>query len=142
MDCLSVLYPSRLLISSLFIIFLSLFYLTIFHQNSCFLFLSLFSLFHSNMVIREASIASTPLYPPSQYQPKHYHDCKFKIKKMDPAEFTQFLKHLTPLGIQWVVEWWRITRDGQSCLQRQLCSFDWASPSFLLLSKPHCKAIW
>ena len=29
---------------------------------------------------------------------------------MDPVEFTQFLKHLTPLGIQWVVEWWRITR--------------------------------
>ena len=27
---------------------------------------------------------------------------------MDPAEFTKFLKHLSHLGIQWVVEWWRI----------------------------------
>ena len=27
---------------------------------------------------------------------------------MDPVEFTEFLKHLSPLGVQWVVEWWCI----------------------------------
>ena len=46
-----------------------------------------------------------PSVPPSQYQPKHYHDRKLKNKEMDPAKF---LKCLPPSGIQWVVEWWHI----------------------------------
>ena len=28
---------------------------------------------------------------------------------MDPAKFNEFLKRLTPLGVQWGVDWWRIT---------------------------------
>ena len=28
---------------------------------------------------------------------------------MDPTEFTEFLKRFSPLGVQWVVEWWHIT---------------------------------
>ena len=28
---------------------------------------------------------------------------------MDPTEFTKFLKRLSPLGVQWVAEWRRIT---------------------------------
>ena len=28
---------------------------------------------------------------------------------MDPAEFIEFLKCLSILGVQWVVEWWCIT---------------------------------
>ena len=35
-------------------------------------------------------------------------DHKLKSKEMDPNEFTEFLKRLSPLGIQWVVEWWCI----------------------------------
>ena len=49
-----------------------------------------------------------PTVLPNQYQPKHYRDHKLKSKEMDPNEFTEFLKCLSPLGIQWVVEWWRI----------------------------------
>ena len=52
------------------------------------------------------------LYPPivslSRYQSKHYHDCKLKDKEMDPSKFTEFLKHLSPIGVQWVVECWHI----------------------------------
>ena len=50
-----------------------------------------------------------PSVCPSQYLPKHYHDRKLKDREMDPNEFTEFLRHLSPLGSQWVVEWWRIT---------------------------------
>ena len=49
-----------------------------------------------------------PTVLPNQYQPKHYRDHKLKSKEMDPNEFTEFLKCLSPSGIQWVVEWWRI----------------------------------
>jgi len=28
---------------------------------------------------------------------------------MDLVEFIEFLKCLSPLGIQWVLEWWHIT---------------------------------
>ena len=45
---------------------------------------------------------------PSQDLPKHYCDHKLKDKEMDPAGFIEFLRHLSPLGVQWVVEWWHI----------------------------------
>ena len=32
-----------------------------------------------------------------------------KNKEMDPTGFTELLKCLSPLGVQWVVEWWHIT---------------------------------
>ena len=49
-----------------------------------------------------------PFVPPIQYLPKHYHDHKLKDRKMDLNEFTEFLRHLSPSGIQWVVKWWHI----------------------------------
>ena len=53
-----------------------------------------------------------PSIPPSQYLPKHYCDHKLKDMEMDPDEFTEFLRHLSHLGIQWVVEWWNSVRSS------------------------------
>ena len=39
----------------------------------------------------------------------HYCDRKLTNGDMDPTEFIELLKRLSPLGVQWVVEWWRIT---------------------------------
>ena len=49
-----------------------------------------------------------PLIPFNQYQPKHYWDLKLKDKEMEPATFTEILKYLTLVDVQWVVEWWHI----------------------------------
>ena len=47
-----------------------------------------------------------PSVPFSQYQLEHYRDRKLTNKEMDPDEF---LMRLSPLGVQWMVEWWCIT---------------------------------
>ena len=46
--------------------------------------------------------------PSSQYLPKHYRDRSLNNNEMDSVEFIKFLKRLTTLDVQWVVEWWRI----------------------------------
>ena len=46
-----------------------------------------------------------PLIPFNYHQPKHYWDHKLKDKEMEPTAFTELLKHLTPVDVQWVVEW-------------------------------------
>ena len=81
-----------------------------------FLFISYF--FHSTLMLsfslpqiwlyEKLKLLYPPIVSPSQYQPKHYHDCKLKDKEMDPTKLTKLLKHLTYLDVQWVVEWWHI----------------------------------
>ena len=61
---------------------------------------------------RRLRLLQPPSIPPSQYLPKHYCDHKLKDMEMDPDEFTEFLRHLSHLGIQWVVEWWNSVRSS------------------------------
>ena len=49
-----------------------------------------------------------PTIPPSQYLPKHYYDRRPKHVEMSFDEFTEFMKHIDVIDIQWVVEWWHI----------------------------------
>ena len=49
-----------------------------------------------------------PTVPPNQYLPKQYHNRRPKHVEMSFDEFTEFMKHIDVIDIQWVVEWWRI----------------------------------
>jgi len=96
-------------IEALYIVFeyFSLFFLFISHffaQHSFFL---LFLL--QIWLYRRLQLLHPPTISPSQYLPKYYCDRKPKNKEMDPAEFIEFLMRLSPLGVQWVVEWGCIT---------------------------------
>ena len=48
---------------------------------------------------------------------------------MDFDEFNEFLKHLSPSRIQWVVEWWCITAMV-NCVFKDNC--------VALVGLPHC----
>ena len=54
----------------------------------------------------ELKLIHPPLIPFNRYQQKHYQDHKLTEKEMDAL--TELMKHLTPIDIQWVVEWWHI----------------------------------
>ena len=147
MDCLSVFNPSRLLISSLYICLFSLslspsisllFLSLLFPLNShtFFFFLLQIWLYERLQLLHPLTIS------PSQYQPKHPHDRKLKNKEMDPAEFTKFLKHLSPLSVQWVVEWWCIMNMVNHGLKDNCVPLVLASPLLLLLYMLHCETIW
>ena len=47
--------------------------------------------------------------PPNQYLPKHYCDCRPKHAKMSFEEFTELMKCIDAIDIQWVVKWWRMS---------------------------------
>ena len=81
------------------------------------------------MVVREALIVYPPIVSTNQYQPKHYHDHKLKDKEMDLARFIEFLKNLSPLGVQWMVGWWRI---------EAMSSYDFKEKCISLVRLPHC----
>ena len=93
MDCLSVLNPSRLFISSLNISlsFSFLFcYLSFFHLTPMLSFSLPWIWLYENL-----RLIHPPLVPSNQYQPKHYSDRRLKDKEMDPTKLTELMKHLT-----------------------------------------------
>ena len=100
MDCLSVLNPSRLFISSLnvslsFSFLFPFFYLSFFHSSLTFSF-SLPQMW----LYEKLKLTHPPLVPSNQYQPKHYSDRRLKDKEMDPTKLTELLKCLTSLDVQ------------------------------------------
>ena len=115
MDCLSVFNPSSFFILSLNISLSFSFLSLLFPLNT-----HSFFFFSFRYGYIRGSIASSSHCSPSQYLPKYYHDRKPKNKEMDPAEFTEFLKRLSPLGVQWVVEWGCIT-DMVNCGFKDNC---------------------
>ena len=118
------------------------FYLSFFH--SCFLFLFfLSSLFFQIWLYEMLRLLHPATVFPSQYLPKHYCDRRPKGAEMSSDEFTEFMKHIDVIDIQWVVEWWCLTFQAWSITTLRITMFLWLGfMLFLQLYMPHCKAIW
>ena len=95
MDDLSVFNPLKLLISSLVVLSFFPFYLSFFCSM-----LSLSFSLPWIWLYERLQLLHPPIVSPNQYLPMHYCDHKLKNGEMDPVEFTEFLKCLSPLGVQ------------------------------------------
>lgn len=61
---------------------------------------------------------------------------------MEPSTPTELLRHLTPMDIQWVVEWWRNKAMTNNSFKEDYVILVGASQLFLLSYVLHCLEIW
>ena len=56
-----------------------------------------------------------PTVPPSTYLPRNFRDHKLHQNDMSFEVYMELMGHIKETDIQWVVEWWHITRMVHGC---------------------------